>query len=202
MVSRKEKERIFREDLIIDAATKLFKKNGFDSATMEDIAKEADYTKPTLYKYFKNREEILLAVYLQGWQDSLDMLYAAMEEVETGIEKLEWAADAYFKFFSENVIYFDLLRYMYSNNIKLDAPESDRKKNYENRRKQIREDFGKVIKLGMDDGTICDEFDVKIAVEYYFSNLYITMHKKYSSPDIDTDFVEKSKKMILRTFRK
>ncbi|MBC8384358.1 MAG: helix-turn-helix transcriptional regulator, partial [Candidatus Cloacimonetes bacterium] len=49
MVSRKEKEIEFRENLIIEAAEKLFLESGFENTKMEDIAAEADYTKPAVY---------------------------------------------------------------------------------------------------------------------------------------------------------
>lgn len=47
---------------ILDAAIRAFAAKGFDAATMRDIAREADYTAPSLYNYFGSKEEILLAL--------------------------------------------------------------------------------------------------------------------------------------------
>lgn len=49
----------FNRDNIITAAKKLFEKKGIAATTVDDIAKEADYSKSTLYAYFRSKEEIL-----------------------------------------------------------------------------------------------------------------------------------------------
>src|SRR6202166_3772583 len=46
----------------IRAAETLFKKVGFRAVTMELVAREADVAKATLYSYFKNKDELFLAV--------------------------------------------------------------------------------------------------------------------------------------------
>lgn len=46
----------------IRAAEELFKKVGFRGVTMELVAREADVAKGTLYSYFKNKDELFLAV--------------------------------------------------------------------------------------------------------------------------------------------
>ncbi|MEP6549137.1 MAG: TetR/AcrR family transcriptional regulator [Gammaproteobacteria bacterium] len=43
-------------------AEELFKKVGFRAVTMELVAREADVAKATLYSYFKNKDELYLAV--------------------------------------------------------------------------------------------------------------------------------------------
>src|SRR5271154_250740 len=47
---------------VIRAAEELFKKVGFRAVTMELVAREADVAKATLYSYFKNKDELFLAV--------------------------------------------------------------------------------------------------------------------------------------------
>ena len=46
----------------IRTAEELFKKVGFRAVTMELVAREADVAKATLYSYFKNKDELYLAV--------------------------------------------------------------------------------------------------------------------------------------------
>jgi len=46
----------------IRAAEELFKTVGFRAVTMELVAREADVAKGTLYSYFKNKDELFLAV--------------------------------------------------------------------------------------------------------------------------------------------
>jgi AcrR family transcriptional regulator len=44
---------------ILEAAARAFSKKGLAGATMQDIAAEAGYTVPTLYSYFKGKDELV-----------------------------------------------------------------------------------------------------------------------------------------------
>ena len=47
---------------IINAASELFTANGFDATSMAAIAKQAGITPNTIYWYFANKDEVLIAV--------------------------------------------------------------------------------------------------------------------------------------------
>jgi AcrR family transcriptional regulator len=51
-----------RHKRVIRAAEELFKKVGFRAVTMELVAREANVAKATLYSYFKNKDELYVAV--------------------------------------------------------------------------------------------------------------------------------------------
>ena len=48
-----------RKEQITEAATKVFAKQGFDKARMDDIAAEANLSKGALYLYFKSKDAII-----------------------------------------------------------------------------------------------------------------------------------------------
>lgn len=201
MISRKEKEIEFRENLIIEAAEKLFLQSGFETTKMEDIASEADYTKPTLYKYFKCKEEILLAVYMRGWNRSFESIKKATESREKGYDMLLAAAKSYNNFFSKNSIYFSLLKYVHDKGIKLCDSNKKREQDFEKESKKKLKLFTEIIKKGIHDGSISAEIETKIAVNFYLNNLYINMHTKYNKKDISKDFLRKATKMMMRVFK-
>lgn len=76
-MTKAEKMELFHRDNIANAAEKLFSANGIDKTSMDQIAKEADYSKSTIYVYFKNKEEIVLFLVLKG-----------MNEIRTNIEEV------------------------------------------------------------------------------------------------------------------
>jgi len=51
-----------RRKRALRSAEELFKKVGFRAVTMETVAREANVAKATLYSYFKNKDELFLAV--------------------------------------------------------------------------------------------------------------------------------------------
>ena len=62
IAERKEREKQQRREEIVLAAEKVFFSKGFDLSTMDDIAEEAELSKGTLYLYFKNKEDLHMAV--------------------------------------------------------------------------------------------------------------------------------------------
>lgn len=78
---RKEREKTIREDDIIDAAERVFFARGFDAATMDDVAREADFSKRTLYKYFSSKNQLTLAIAHRGFC----ILNAMLREAATSL---------------------------------------------------------------------------------------------------------------------
>lgn len=58
----REKERIMRKLLIIEAAEKIFTRQTFDKILMKDIADEARISVGSIYTYFESQEELLLEI--------------------------------------------------------------------------------------------------------------------------------------------
>lgn len=75
VATRRERERRQRRSRILDAAEKVFSAKGFDQATMDDIATEAELSKGTLYLYFKSKDDLFAAL-------SARMVEVVMNECE------------------------------------------------------------------------------------------------------------------------
>ena len=72
-------------DLLIDVARQLFAKEGIENTTMNDIAKASNKGRRTLYTYFKNKQDIYMAVV----ESELNLLANNLKTVE----KLKMPAD-------------------------------------------------------------------------------------------------------------
>lgn len=88
---RKEMDIEIRRNAILDAVERIYEKGNFESATMDDIAKEAEFTKQTLYAYFKGKDEIMASVYVRAANWINQMIKSKLDEKEfmTGYEKLD-----------------------------------------------------------------------------------------------------------------
>lgn len=62
--SDREAARGGRREQLIDIAARLFEEEGYHKASMERLAERAGLAKPTLYHYFKSKEEILFEIHL------------------------------------------------------------------------------------------------------------------------------------------
>jgi AcrR family transcriptional regulator len=74
---RKAWEKQQRENRIIDMAEPVFFQNGYAATTIIEIAQASGYNKRSIYLYFKDKEEIFLAVVLRGLTRLYDSLEAA-----------------------------------------------------------------------------------------------------------------------------
>jgi TetR/AcrR family transcriptional regulator, fatty acid metabolism regulator protein len=64
--------------LILDAAVRVFARQGFHTCRVSDIADEARVAYGLVYHYFKSKDEILDTLFLERW----DILLLAIEEVD------------------------------------------------------------------------------------------------------------------------
>ncbi|MDF1574595.1 MAG: TetR/AcrR family transcriptional regulator [Bacteroidales bacterium] len=88
IAERKEREKQQRKDEIVLAAEKVFFSKGFDLATMDDIAEEAELSKGTLYLYFKSKEDLHMAVARRSIRLLRSVTLKATEGGGTALEKL------------------------------------------------------------------------------------------------------------------
>lgn len=88
-----------KELQIINAATKLLFSKGPYNTTIEDIAKEADLGKGTVYLYFKSKEEIFFVVIKKETLALLQKIKWAIELETTAVGKLRQFLITKFKHF-------------------------------------------------------------------------------------------------------
>lgn len=67
-------------DRLVDVARQLFARDGIENTTMNDIAKASDKGRRTLYTYFKNKEDVYLAVVKSELDALLENLIAVSEK--------------------------------------------------------------------------------------------------------------------------
>lgn len=105
--SKRDKLTEFNRGNILEAAKKLFEASGAAQTTMDDIAKEADYSKSTIYVYFRSKEEIYYSLIF----DSMALLKANIQAIAAerkGFEDTYFAiCDMLVRFQTEHPLYFE-----------------------------------------------------------------------------------------------
>jgi AcrR family transcriptional regulator len=61
-----------RREQLIAVATRLFAKHGFDATTTASIAEAAGVTEPILYRHFKSKQDLFIAIVRATSQQTLD----------------------------------------------------------------------------------------------------------------------------------
>jgi len=74
--------------LILEAAVKVFARQGFYQSTVAQIAKEAGVADGTIYLYFKNKDDILVQFFSYRTKQVFDRFRAAVKKADNGLDKL------------------------------------------------------------------------------------------------------------------
>jgi AcrR family transcriptional regulator len=160
-LSRKEREKAARRELILNAAEEIIQRRGFKSATMDEIAEKAEVAKGTLYLYFKNKTSIYIAICERG----SSILNKRMAEVLTldikGLNMIEKLGYTYLKFIRENPHYFHAFSYYESIIDEEVIKNSEIAKQCEQNARNAMTYIVRSIQIGMQDGSINDSYDPK-----------------------------------------
>ncbi len=86
-----------RRDQLLLVARSIFAERGFRATTMDDIAKEAGFTKPILYQYFESKTELYREIVNQTAEKLLTSLRDSVADVDSPRAKIEVAFRVYFE---------------------------------------------------------------------------------------------------------
>lgn len=159
---RKQREKEQRKREIIVAARKVFSQKGFNTATMEEIASEAELSPGTLYLYFKNKEELHTSL-------SIEILKYLTDEVQKVIS-LDVSVEEKLKRFCD--VFIDV--YEYDSNILINLFHLQSGETLKNLSGEvlgkIKEHSGlahgaiiDVVREGIEQGIFIDEHPVALA---------------------------------------
>lgn len=110
MVRPRNDERIDIERRAIEVATRLLIERGAEQVSLRDIAEEAGCRPPALYRYFPNKDAILLAVHDEGFRRLYTHKAAAVAAAGSDVfERLRRGGLAYVQFGLENPNLYELM---------------------------------------------------------------------------------------------
>jgi AcrR family transcriptional regulator len=79
-LSRREREKLRHRRQMLAAALELFSEKGFHNVSMHEIAKRAEFAIGTLYKFFKNKEDLYRALMMEKAEEHHRVLIRVLSE--------------------------------------------------------------------------------------------------------------------------
>lgn len=103
-----------KEKRILKAAEQVFSHKGYTQATLDEIIQIADTGKGTVYKYYKNKENLFYTLVEAKNRKLMKAMETAVEEGETFSDQFRGYVEAFLHFLEKNetlwsVILFELL---------------------------------------------------------------------------------------------
>ncbi|MBF9014797.1 MULTISPECIES: TetR/AcrR family transcriptional regulator [unclassified Oceanispirochaeta] len=153
----REKKRNQRTQIVIKASYKLFLEKKIESASIQEIADEAEIGVASVYRYFTNKGEMAVEAAILSWESGLNpLLEKILSEESSGIAAL---MNGYLDIFKENPDFFRYLEDFDNYISKLETPPLAMER-YE--KMLIRQDemINSILQKDVNNGTLRTDIDI------------------------------------------
>lgn len=90
------------EDIIFEAASRVFQRKGYAGARMQEIADEADINKSMLHYYYRNKDQLFTKVYQREMSRFFPVIFGVLDADMQLDEKIGQLIDTYYAFLNDN----------------------------------------------------------------------------------------------------
>ncbi|WP_028031710.1 TetR/AcrR family transcriptional regulator [Gemmobacter nectariphilus] len=91
----REKEREAKREAVLRTAARFFNERGYHATSLDDVAAALNVTKPTIYHYFANKDEILYECTRRGLNEIAEAARRPAEQGGTAADRLRAMLIAY-----------------------------------------------------------------------------------------------------------
>lgn len=158
-LSRKERERLQRREMILDVAEETIIKHGFENATMDEIAEKAEVAKGTLYNHFESKSHIYIAISARGSRKLNDQMAKVLTNDLTGLKMVEELGATYLNFIKQNPQYFHAFNYFEGVVTERISDSDGILQQCKVNAKEAMTYIVRALQIGMQDGSIEDSYD-------------------------------------------
>lgn len=107
--NRREQGKQELREAILNEASREFVEHGYESFSLRRVAERVGYTPTTIYLYFKNKDELLLAAAQDGFTHFDEAISAASKGPRTPLKRIEALGRAYMHFGFEHPALYRLM---------------------------------------------------------------------------------------------
>ena len=107
-LSRREREKLRQRKDMLHTAMTLFSEKGYHNTSMQEIAEQAEFAVGTLYKFFKNKEEMYKALITEQSDRFHTALNGALDSSDDEIKQLQGYVQAKGEVFMNHVAFIRL----------------------------------------------------------------------------------------------
>ena len=105
--SLKAQEKRARQDVIVDAAQRVFATKPFNKVSIRDVAREAGISHASIYRYFPDQQALFVEAFLRGAKEIVQVLDDIVRNSEQG--DIEKVTEEFVTYLIENDQYFRMM---------------------------------------------------------------------------------------------
>lgn len=169
MAGLRAKQKADRNRRILEAATNLFRKAGYDSARIEDIAETAEVSVGTLYNYYESKGDILVAAVSMEVEEVLEAGRSIVEDPPpTVVGALQALIDEYY---DHSLVYLSKEMWRVAMAISIQQPDSPFSKHYTQLDGRLCDQVSALVLKLQSRGAVIADIDAAAAGQMFFNNL-------------------------------
>ncbi len=138
-----------RQTRILQSASRLFSEKRFDEVLMDEVAQAASVGKGTLYRYFRDKEDLYFAVVFDGIAQLREELHCGAAAATDPLARLEATLRAIVSFLSSNRFFF---RLMAIEDSKAESKKSEFRQRWRQERGALLDSIAAVLRGGAESG--------------------------------------------------
>ncbi|MGV8057006.1 MAG: TetR/AcrR family transcriptional regulator [Smithellaceae bacterium] len=157
IAERKQREKEARSAQIKNAAATIFQKKGYEATTMDEIAQLCELSKPSIYIYFKGKDDLFYSIVEPALTKiSKRLVKIADNKNESAVDTIKKLVNEVFRHYDK---YPDIYQMLMQNNIKTLPP--NKANHLENIIRSNISQMEKAVQKGIDQGTF-QRVDTKV----------------------------------------
>lgn len=106
---RRAQQKLDLRRTILDAATELFEKEGYERFSLRQVAEAIGYSPTTIYLYFTDKDDLLHHVALEGFRSFGEDLQRAYDGAEGALDRVQAMGLAYLHFGITHPLHYRLM---------------------------------------------------------------------------------------------
>lgn len=179
-----------KRQLIMRAVEQLFTSRRFHEITLDDVAQAAGVGKGTIYRYFKDKDDLFLQTVMAGFDELCDVLRSATPADATFEEQLRAACSRISDFFERRR---QMLRMMQSEDARLRLAKGGSREQWMAQRRKLVDTMAGIIDAGVEEGRIRGDIPSEVLAAFLLGLMRTRAHELTDTPQArlsDGDIVE------------
>lgn len=157
-LSSRENTKNLRKQIVINASYKLFLEKKIETASIQEIADEAEIGVASIYRYFTNKGEMAVEAAILSWENGLNpLLEKVLSDENAGIASL---MNGYIDIFKKNPDFFRYLEDFDNYISKLETAPLAMER-YEIMLNRQDEMIGSILQKDIINGTVRSDIDIR-----------------------------------------
>jgi AcrR family transcriptional regulator len=157
-----------RRRQIMQAAEKLFSSRRFHEITTDEVARAAGVGKGTMYRYFKDKDDLFFQTAMAGFDELCDLLHERVAEADPFPEQLLSACREIVEFFDGRR---QLFRMMQTEDFRLAVTKGAVYERWTEHRKKLIVVLADILRRGVSDGQIRGDVPPEILANFLMGML-------------------------------